>query len=154
KLPDSSSTAVNSAIPELTERVRALLKHVASEEIPASEDLFSQEELTTYLDSLTEPPLSLIAVGDIMLGGRAKKVIREYGADYPFVAVLPLLQRTNIVLGNLEGPFADRSLRENRQFSYAVNPKLASALARAGIGVVTLANNHLLDCGRQGVLET
>jgi len=27
-------------------------------------------------------------------------------------------------------------------------------LSRAGINVVTLANNHLLDCGRAGVLET
>jgi hypothetical protein len=28
------------------------------------------------------------------------------------------------------------------------------ALKRAGFQVMTLANNHLLDCGRQGVLET
>ncbi|HLZ59829.1 MAG TPA: CapA family protein, partial [Ktedonosporobacter sp.] len=58
------------------------------------------------------------------------------------------------VLGNLEGPFARKALREDRNYSYAVNPRLAASLSRAGIGVVTLANNHLLDCGRTGVMET
>ena len=31
---------------------------------------------------------------------------------------------------------------------------LARSLSRAGINAVTLANNHLMDCGRSGVLET
>ncbi len=135
-------------------QMRGLLKHVAPEEIPASEDLFSREELERHLNALGEPPLSLIVAGDIMLGGRAKEVIAEHGADYPFEAVLPLLRRADIVLGNLEGPFARKARRERRNYSYAVNPKLATSLARAGIDVVTLANNHLLDCGRAGVLET
>jgi poly-gamma-glutamate capsule biosynthesis protein CapA/YwtB (metallophosphatase superfamily) len=35
-----------------------------------------------------------------------------------------------------------------------VKPAIASTILRAGINVVTLANNHLVDCGREGVLET
>jgi poly-gamma-glutamate capsule biosynthesis protein CapA/YwtB (metallophosphatase superfamily) len=70
------------------------------------------------------------------------------------VASFPLLQNAHIVLGNLEGPMARHAERQNRNFSYRVNPKLATALVRAGISVVTLANNHLMDCGREGVLET
>ena len=135
-------------------QMRQLLKRVALEEIPVSEDLFSPEQLDSYLNDLGEPPLSLIAVGDIMLAGRTKKVIAEHGADYPFEAVLPIFKRSPIVLGNLEGPFATKTLREERNFSYAVNPRLATSLTRAGINVVTLANNHLLDCGRTGVRET
>ncbi|HLZ59768.1 MAG TPA: CapA family protein, partial [Ktedonosporobacter sp.] len=131
-----------------------VLKYVTPEEIPASEDLFSPEELERHLNALGEPPHSLIAAGDIMLGGRASKAIAEHGPDYPFGAVLPLLRRAEIVLGNLEGPFARKALREDRNYSYAVNPRLAASLSRAGIGVVTLANNHLLDCGRVGVMET
>lgn len=134
--------------------MRELLRHVAPEEIPASEDLFAREVLERHLTTLAEPPFSLMAVGDMMLGGRTRHVIATYGADYPFEAVLPLLRRADIVLGNLEGPFARKALRERRHYSYAVNPKLATSLARAGIGVVTLANNHLLDCGRAGVRET
>jgi hypothetical protein len=134
--------------------MQGLLKHVAIEEIPSSEDLLSGEALERRVQAIDEPPLSLIAVGDIMLGGRAKKAVAEHGSDYPFEAVLPILRRASIVLGNLEGPFATKAQREPRNFSYRVNPALATSLPRAGIGLVTLANNHLLDCGRTGVLET
>jgi len=57
-------------------------------------------------------------------------------------------------LANLEGPFAREAEKQDRNYSYRVNPKFAKALPRAGINVLTLANNHLLDCGRAGVLET
>ena len=142
------------SIAEHSPQMRRLLKRVPLEEIPTSEDLFSSEQLEEYLTNLGEPLLSLIAAGDIMLAGRTKRVISEHGADYPFEAVLPILKRAPILVGNLEGPFAVKAQREQRNFSYKVDPKLATSLARAGINVVTLANNHLLDCGRAGVLET
>lgn len=135
-------------------QIRKLLRRIAPVEIPASEDIFSGEALAEYCNALGELPLSLIAVGDIMLSGRAKGVLAKHGAVYPFEAVLPLLQRASLVFGNLEGPFAQKARREHRNYSYRLNPAFATALTRAGIHVVTLANNHLLDCGRAGVLET
>src|ERR1700738_2452820 len=147
-------TLGSSAHPEYESRMQTLLKFVPAHEIPSSEDLFSAELLESHLAALGDPPLSLIAVGDIMLGGRTRRRIREHGRDYPFSAVLPILQRAPIVLGNLEGPLAQKAQKQNRNFSYRVRPKVASSLLRAGINVVTLANNHLVDCGRQGVLET
>ena len=144
----------SSAHPEYESRMQTLLKFVPAHEIPSSEDLFSAELLESHLAALGEPPLSLIAVGDIMLGGRTRRRIREHGRDYPFSAVLPILQRAPIVLGNLEGPLAQKAQKQNRNFSYRVKPKAATSVLRAGINVVTLANNHLVDCGREGVLET
>jgi hypothetical protein len=132
----------------------SLLKHVSVDEIPDSADLFAGRDLEEHISALREPPPSVIAVGDIMLGGRAKKAVAEFGPDYPFDGVLPLLRRAPIVLGNLEGPFAEKARRQQRNFSYRVDVSLASSLSRAGINVVTLANNHLMDCGRSGVLET
>src|SRR2546426_509389 len=134
--------------------MRILLRHVSPEEIPASEDLYSAAELGAHLAALDEPSFSLIVVGDIMLGDHARKALKRGGIDYPFEAVLPLLKSASIVLGNLEGPLARMSAREARNYSYRVNPDLAAALTRAGINVLTLANNHALDCGREGVLET
>jgi poly-gamma-glutamate capsule biosynthesis protein CapA/YwtB (metallophosphatase superfamily) len=148
-LTDSSS-----ASPESGSRMQTLLKFVPPKDIPASDDLFSPELLENHLAALGEPPLSLIAVGDIMLGGRARRRIKEHGRDYPFRAVLPILQRAPIVLGNLEGPLAQKAQKQNRNFSYRVKPKIASSFLPAGINVLTLANNHLVDCGREGVLET
>jgi poly-gamma-glutamate capsule biosynthesis protein CapA/YwtB (metallophosphatase superfamily) len=140
--------------PDLAAALPGLLRHVAREAIPDSQDLFGGPALEAELRARREPDLSLLAVGDIMLDGRATAVVAERGADYPFAAVVPLLRRAPIVLGNLEGPFARVAPRERRNHSYRVDPVLARALARAGITIVTLANNHLLDCGRAGVLET
>ena len=134
--------------------MRILLRHVSPEEIPASEDLYSAAELGAHLAALDEPSFSLIVVGDIMLGDHARNALKRGGIDYPFEAILPLLKSASIVLGNLEGPLARMSAREARNYSYRVNPDLAAALTRAGINVLTLANNHALDCGREGVLET
>jgi poly-gamma-glutamate capsule biosynthesis protein CapA/YwtB (metallophosphatase superfamily) len=132
----------------------SVLKRVPPEEIPADQDICSGAELESYLQEHNEPALSVLAVGDIMLGERTSGVIREQGPDYPFAGVAPLLRRSHIVFGNLEGPFAREGVKADRKYSYRVNPKLAAALSRANVNVVTLANNHLMDCGRGGVLET
>jgi hypothetical protein len=131
-----------------------LLRHIGREEIPSNEDLLDGPELERCLRRLDEPPFMLVAVGDIMLGGRARSALQRHGPHYPFAAVTPLLRSAGVVLGNLEGPLAFRAERQARNFSYRVRPELAESLADAGINVVTLANNHLVDCGRAGVLET
>jgi hypothetical protein len=133
---------------------KPLLKHVGIDEIAAPGDLFEPDALERYLLARGEPPFSVVAVGDIMLGGRASRVLQKKGSDYPFEGVRPLLQRAQAVLGNLEGPLAKRAVRQERNFSYRVHPTFAMPLARAGINILTLANNHLVDCGRDGVLET
>jgi poly-gamma-glutamate capsule biosynthesis protein CapA/YwtB (metallophosphatase superfamily) len=131
-----------------------LLKHVSSDEIPPTRDILSAEQLGTHLEAFKESKYSLVGVGDVMLGDRSKRAIRQFGPDYPFEATLPLLTRSDIVLCNLEGPLATETKRVNRNFSYCVQPRHAASLARANINVVTLANNHLMDCGRDGVVET
>ncbi|MHB8972499.1 MAG: CapA family protein [Pirellulaceae bacterium] len=120
--------------------------------IPDADELLSSDELEKQL--VDTAPFSLVAVGDIMIGARARRRVREYGPEYPFFAVLPLFRRAGIVLANLEGPFAKRAEKLPRHFAYKMNPQQALVLRRAGINVVTLANNHILDCGRQGVLDT
>jgi poly-gamma-glutamate capsule biosynthesis protein CapA/YwtB (metallophosphatase superfamily) len=124
------------------------------ENIPTNEDLLSAADLAGCLAALGEPQPSVAFVGDTMLGGRTRKVIAAHGSDYPFASVRPLMQRAHALIGNLEGPFACRSAKQKRNHSYRVNPRLAGALPRAGFRVMTLANNHLLDCGREGVVET
>jgi len=134
--------------------VSSLLRKVPREAIPDSRDICSAAELEAHLQSLNEPRFSLVAGGDVMLGDRTTGPIRKNGADYPLAAVSPLLRRAWIGFANLEGPFAKRADREERHYSYRVDPELANSLARARVNVVSLANNHLLDCGRAGVLET
>ncbi len=134
-------------------QMQRLLRHVPLEEIPDSCDILSAEQLQHKLER-GYGVISLIAVGDIMLGGRSRRIIASRGPGYPFEAVGPLLNRAPVVMGNLEGPFARIARRQERNFCYRMNPALAKAIAEARINVLSLANNHLMDCGRTGVLET
>ena len=71
---DNFLTAPSSAL-------ESLLKHLPAAEIPSSTDLLSRAALEEQIADLHEPPPSVIAVGDIMLGGRAKKAVAELTRD-------------------------------------------------------------------------
>jgi hypothetical protein len=130
------------------------LSRVSADDIPGNDDILSGDALRQMIASGDDPEFSFIGGGDVMLGGRARQTVEEFGIDYPLAAVQPLLALSPIVMANLEGPFAAEARRVDRQFSYRVKPGLAAALPRAGVNVVTLANNHLVDCDREGVTET
>ncbi|GAB4507836.1 MAG: CapA family protein [Sulfuricaulis sp.] len=100
--------------------------------------------------------LHIAAVGDIMLGGTATPEMRKYGYDYPFELTKDILKQAQIVFGNLEGPLTDGGAAGTvKQYVFRSPPdKVAPALARAGFNVVSLANNHTLDYGPEGLEDT
>jgi len=99
--------------------------------------------------------ITIAAVGDIMLGHRAEPYLAREGPAYPFVQVLPVLRQAQLVIGNLESPISTRGTAvENKQFTLRVGPVAADALKAAGIRVVSLANNHILDFGPQALQDT
>jgi poly-gamma-glutamate synthesis protein (capsule biosynthesis protein) len=99
--------------------------------------------------------LTIAAVGDIMLGHRAEPWIHRQGPEYPFVQVLPVLRQAQIVIGNLESPISTRgTAAENKKFTLRAGPAAVDALKAAGIGVVALANNHILDFGPLALQDT
>jgi poly-gamma-glutamate synthesis protein (capsule biosynthesis protein) len=100
--------------------------------------------------------LRIAAVGDIMLGGTAAPEMLKYGYDYPFEPTKDILKQAQIVFGNLEGPLTDAGTAEAaKQYVFRSPPdKVAPALARAGFNVVSLANNHTLDYGSEGLEDT
>jgi poly-gamma-glutamate capsule biosynthesis protein CapA/YwtB (metallophosphatase superfamily) len=104
------------------------------------------------------PPkeIRIVAVGDIMLGGTATPELRKFGYDYPFEQTQGILKQAQIVFGNLEGPLTDGGKpATSKQYVFRSPPeKVAPALARAGFNVVSLANNHTLDYGPEGLADT
>jgi len=136
------------------EHIARLTRHVSLAEIPGSEDVMSAADVEQCLTLAQHPGCDLLVAGDVMLGKRTLPYLAAHGPDYPLAAVRPLLARADLVVANLEGPLASQARKQQRHFSYRVDPGIASALLRAGVRVVTLANNHLVDCGRAGVAET
>jgi len=99
--------------------------------------------------------LVIAAVGDVMLGHRAEPFLEREGPDYPYASVLPVLQQAQIVVGNLEFPISVRgTAAENKKFTLRAGPVAVESLKAAGIRVVTLANNHILDFGPQALQDT
>jgi poly-gamma-glutamate synthesis protein (capsule biosynthesis protein) len=95
------------------------------------------------------------AVGDVMLAGRWAAQIRENGYDSPFRALAPELKTGDITIANLESPLArGGSEFTGKKFRFRAEPEVAGALKRAGINLVTLANNHSMDFGGQALAET
>ncbi|WP_412506129.1 CapA family protein [Roseovarius sp. SYSU LYC5161] len=55
---------------------------------------------------------------------------------------------------NLETAITNRGRPAPKEINYRMSPENASILASAGITACTLANNHVMDWGEQGLLDT
>ena len=98
--------------------------------------------------------ITLIAVGDILLDRGVAAEIEEHGLEYPFAHVAPTLQKADIAFGNLECPLSKDGTKVVKPFVFKAKPESAVCLAKAGLDMLSLANNHTLDCGRDGLVET
>lgn len=100
--------------------------------------------------------LKIIAVGDIMLDGTARPVFSEKGYDHAFVQMRKYFDGAHVVFGNLEGPLTTGGKPEQEKTYVFRSPpdKVGQALKNAGFNVVSLANNHTLDYGAEGLAET
>jgi poly-gamma-glutamate synthesis protein (capsule biosynthesis protein) len=103
-----------------------------------------------------ERTIVLTAVGDILLGDSSQSRLDREGYDYPFRALAPLLARSDLVFGNLEGPITEQTkpLDPAKEYLYRSRPAAAAALGAAHVSLVNLANNHALDYGDDGLAET
>ena len=78
--------------------------------------------------------------------------LNNRGFDHLFEGVRSLLKESDLAVGNMEfpvsPPFASRGMTFN------CRPEVLPALKKAGISLVSIANNHILDQGMQGLCAT
>jgi hypothetical protein len=99
--------------------------------------------------------LRLAACGDIGLVGSARERARREGYDAALAALAPPFAAADLAFANLEFPVGDPAWVEpGRSPEFWHAPDVAPALARAGVRVVSLANNHVMDCGARGLERT
>ena len=93
--------------------------------------------------------------GDVMLGGRWEQELAQDQYYYPFAKISQELKAADITVVNLEAPLTTRGAEyREKKFRFRVNPVAAQALRKAGITTVSLANNHSMDFGAQGLSDT
>jgi len=97
--------------------------------------------------------ITISAVGDVSLARGVVDEMTANGPGYPFALVTELLDG-DIGFANLEGPLTDRGSPWPKGYNFRTPPRFASSLTSGRIGVVTLANNHMLDFGVDGLTDT
>ncbi|GAA1893206.1 CapA family protein [Paeniglutamicibacter psychrophenolicus] len=99
------------------------------------------------------PGLSITFAGDTMLADAALSRLESDGYDWPFAQLNSALIG-DIVIANAEAPLTNIKPQASKQFVYAADPRAAAGLKRAGIDVLALANNHVMDAGAAGLQDT
>jgi poly-gamma-glutamate capsule biosynthesis protein CapA/YwtB (metallophosphatase superfamily) len=98
------------------------------------------------------------AFGDIMMHSpQIRSGLRPDGSyDFrPFFnEVKPYIQAADIAIGNLETTLAGKSKPYSGYPRFNSPDELISALADAGVDIVSTANNHAMDTGEKGVIRT
>ncbi|QAU34471.1 CapA family protein [Janthinobacterium sp. 17J80-10] len=95
--------------------------------------------------------------GDVMLGRIVKEYILLHGPQYPLGPVAGLMRNADLAIVNLECALttSDRTWAgAPKAFYFGAPPQAVQCLADAGVDLVSLANNHVLDYGVAGLIET
>ena len=105
-----------------------------------------------------EPPsFVLMFVGDIMLDRGVRQMVYRHGeGDYsfPFLKIQPYFQEADLLFGNLESMISDKGTDAGGLYSFRAEPEAVQGLIYAGFDIVSVANNHVFDYGRQAAEDT
>lgn len=103
----------------------------------------------------TQNELTILLTGDILLDRGVRRVIERRGADHLFSrGVDSVLRQAQVVVGNLECPATAIKSPVQKRFIFRAEPSWLDVLRRHGFTHLNLANNHSIDQGREGLVDT
>lgn len=112
------------------------------------------DEANLAPDSERSMHVNLAFVGDVMFADKVNGLLTQHGYEYPFKYVRSYLEKADITVANLETPITTRGTAEEKAYAYRSSPLVLPELKKAGVDLVNLANNHSMDYGVQGLLDT
>lgn len=99
---------------------------------------------------------TLLFAGDVLISSRIQNYYNAEGITR--IASEELLQEmknADVFMLNNEFPFSNRGTpMEDKQFTFQCEPQYVSVLKELGVDIVSLANNHTLDYGREALSDT
>ena len=102
-----------------------------------------------------EPQVVISLVGDVLLADRVGDAIAAYGADYPWQDTARLLGHADVTIANLECTVSERGEPiPEKQYTFRAATDSINGAANAGVDILTLANNHVMDYGASAFLDT
>lgn len=108
-------------------------------------------------NTLPEEKVTLWLAGDIMLDRNVHKKTQTVGEgnyDFPFLQLGISTLQYDFRIGNLEGPITNnKSIVSPNNLSFTFSPNYLKAL-KNNLDIVSLANNHTHNFGRDGLVQT
>lgn len=96
--------------------------------------------------------ITLAFAGDVHFAGRVARLLRDPATTFgPIASVLKSADFTAV---NLETPVTSRGRPQPKTYHFSTTPVAFTALRDAGVDLVTVANNHILDYGQTGLGDT
>lgn len=121
----------------------------------ATTSLVTTTTLPETTTTTIRPPLSVAAGGDVMGDRGVGDFVDGKGGPALFAQVRPYLESAQLSFINLECAVSDKGVRNPvKEYTFRAPTGLTEGLVSAGIDVVSLANNHVLDYGRSALLDT
>ncbi len=109
------------------------------------------------LPDISEPDFVTLSFGgDVMLDrGVRASVLKNFQNDYgALFENLEIFKNDDISFFNLEGPASDTGTDRKNLYSFRMDPTVLPALSGAGVEIVSVANNHVGDWGRDAYRDT
>ena len=94
-----------------------------------------------------------MAVGDLMLARAIGDRIQAQGPAVVFSGVAPVLAQADLLAGNLECVITDQGQPQPKSYTFRAPPAAVQALSATGFDVLSLANNHSMDYGIDGLAD-
>ena len=111
--------------------------------------------LLSCVSALAADTLTIVFTGDILLDRGVRREIEHHGADYLFSeGIDSVFHQAQVVVGNLECPTTKIKAPIFKRFIFRGEPEWLNALRQHGITHLNLANNHTIDQGREGLIDT
>ena len=100
--------------------------------------------------------MKILIAGDYCPQNRVASILEGNSAGTVLSGVEPFVKSVDYSIVNLEAPVADKSDKKIAKSgpNLCCTPRSIEALANAGFNCLTLANNHFLDYGPNGVDKT
>lgn len=119
--------------------------------------LFYGLQQAPYTPQGAEPEITVVLGGDVNMGRKIGQQLLAGNIDYPFAKISNTLKEADIAFVNLESQLADlggETQSPTNEYRFAGPPEGAQSLKNAGIDIVSVANNHMWDYGKDHLFET
>lgn len=99
-------------------------------------------------------PIIIAFAGDFLVEGSIERAMNTYGIDYPLAAARDEIIAADYAVVNLETAITKAGTIYPKEYNYRTGPKSLQVIKNAGFDMVSLANNHTMDFGVDGLLDT